>query len=111
MVEDFVGREDELKKLEEWLNGPYRYITIQGLGGIGKTALALQAANNFIDGNVLGLSLAGIPNPSQLVAKIAWFFHIDIKDFVDPDDQQLEVLQALNKDNQILLYLDNIEDI
>src|SRR4051794_38404636 len=111
MAGDFVGRVDELKKLDDFLNGPCRYITIHGFGGIGKTALAIQAANNFTSGSVLGLSLAGIPKLSQVVTKLASSFHTDVKDFPDLNDQLLEILQALKSDNQILLYLDNMQDI
>src|SRR3954471_5467807 len=111
MSGSFVGRKAELKKLDELLKGPCRYITIHGFGGIGKTALALQAANNFHSGRVLGLSLAGIPKPTQVFAKIARFFHINTKNYPDPDDLEFEVLGALENEERILLYLDNMENI
>ena len=36
----FVGRDDELAQLEEWLEDGERLVTITGLGGIGKSRLA-----------------------------------------------------------------------
>src|SRR3954466_3759647 len=111
MAGDFVGRQDDLRKLIELLNGPYHYITIHGVGGIGKTTLALQVVINFTSGKLLGLSLAGIPKPAQVIAKIAWFFHLDIQAFPDLEDQMIEVLQALESENQVLLYLDNMDDV
>src|SRR3954447_14253431 len=100
MSGDFVGRKAELEKLDELLNGPCRYITIHGFGGIGKTALALQAVNNFHSGRVLGISLAGIPKPTQVFAKIARFFHINIKDHLGLEDLEFEVLVALENEDQ-----------
>jgi predicted ATPase/DNA-binding CsgD family transcriptional regulator len=51
----FIGRNQELHHLKELLNDPdTRLVTLMGLGGIGKTRLALQTArlmeDNFSDG-------------------------------------------------------------
>ncbi len=46
----FVGRERELAEIARWLNAPAsRLLTLVGLGGSGKTRLALQAAFQMAD--------------------------------------------------------------
>lgn len=49
--EKFVGREQELRRIFELLSPGSRHfiITIDGIGGIGKSALALEAAYNYLD--------------------------------------------------------------
>jgi len=43
---DFIGRDTELKRLLELIDLNYRapYVTIDGIGGVGKTALAIETA-------------------------------------------------------------------
>lgn len=50
-VQDFVGRKEELKAMREALSsdGSRRYVTVHGLGGMGKTQLALQYATSNKD--------------------------------------------------------------
>ena len=45
----FLGRRDDVGALIKALKGPYPVITVLGEGGIGKTALALQAAYDILD--------------------------------------------------------------
>src|SRR4051812_20487255 len=67
MVGEFVGRESGLEKLDKLLEGPNHFITIHGFGGLGKTALALQVAQRFDGGKVLGISLIGTPKLSDVI--------------------------------------------
>ena len=65
----FVGREAELDLLAQWLADPScRMITLVGPGGVGKTRVALaaaeQQASNFLDG-VTFLALARV-NPASV---------------------------------------------
>lgn len=48
--ERFIGRKEEIKKIKELLSSSTRHfvITIDGVGGVGKTALALEAAYEHI---------------------------------------------------------------
>ncbi len=48
--ENFVGRETELAQIEQLLNPKTRHfvIVVDGIGGIGKSALALEAANRYL---------------------------------------------------------------
>jgi Cdc6-like AAA superfamily ATPase len=40
----FVGREEELARIEDIVNGPPTKVAIYGLGGVGKTQIALELA-------------------------------------------------------------------
>jgi predicted ATPase/class 3 adenylate cyclase/Flp pilus assembly protein TadD len=44
----FVGREDALQALQKVLDGPTRLTTLLGIGGIGKTRLALRHARTWL---------------------------------------------------------------
>lgn len=47
-VQSFVGREKELTELRQWLNSPNKpIVVIQGIAGIGKSALAVKLADEY----------------------------------------------------------------
>lgn len=45
----FFGRREELKKLKKLIKGNYAIVSVLGNGGIGKTALTVQAAYELLD--------------------------------------------------------------
>lgn len=55
----FVGRERDLAKIREML-AAHRLVTLVGAGGVGKTRLAIQAAEDFIAENPTGEQFDGI---------------------------------------------------
>ena len=70
-----------------------------GFGGIGKTALAIEAVKNFRSGRVFVLSLMSCPNSSSVISKIA----IDVTDLGVPMSYvQTEVLRKLKGKEPIL---------
>lgn len=107
----FIGREEELARLNEMLDSPdYRLITLVGLGGVGKTRLALQAAYEqviaFGDG-VHYIPLAAVDRSQLIVSSIAQAVGLRFGGSEQPEAQLVEYL----RDREMLLVLDNFEHL
>ena len=105
----FVGRRDDLAQIARLLAKPAcRLLTLLGLGGSGKTRLAIEAAkaqrHAFLDG-VVFISLAAIDSGSAFYAALAEALRLPLHPAEDPQRQLIEFLQ----DREILLALDNFE--
>ncbi|GAB4577734.1 MAG: BTAD domain-containing putative transcriptional regulator [Anaerolineales bacterium] len=114
-TEPFVGRMTELARLREMLTNPQcRLVTVVGLGGVGKTHLALAAAReinregalNFING-VVFIPLADVSNPADLLPAIAHRLDIALPAQGDPT----RTLTGYLRNKEILLILDNFEHL
>ena len=127
----FVGRERELAVLAERLADPTcRLVTIVGLGGSGKTRLALQAARRYVtpetmvggqlfpDGvylvELVGISPVAVGGDAtatetarRIVTVIGNALAVSFHETVDPARQ----LRALLGPKALLLVLDNIEHL
>lgn len=113
----FVGRESELRALGQYLGDPgTRLITILGPGGIGKTRLALAAAEAQLgDGQsappfphgVFFVALAGLSSVDLLVSTIATALNFRFYDSSEPQAQLLNYLRR----KEMLLVLDNFEHL
>ena len=106
-----IGRETELSSLCQMLEDPQcRLVTITGMGGIGKTRLAIETANvlkeQFKDGAGF-VPLAGLNSPVFLVSAIADALQLTMNGSQDP---QKQLLNALHK-KDLLLVLDNAENL
>src|SRR4051812_19444423 len=110
MVGKFVGRQNDLQRLDMLLKGPNNFITIHGFGGIGKTALALQVAKRFDAGKVLAVPLVGNPQLSNVIRKFARFLNVEVENLPNPDQEEV-VMERLSNEGMVLLYLDNMEDV
>lgn len=107
----FVGRTEELTTLQNMLlESRSRLVTITGVGGVGKTRLALEAASalrpHYADGTYV-VDLAAIregallPAACALVLGVPEVPHVPVK----------ESLIAALVDKQILLIADNLEQM
>ncbi|MGD2159016.1 MAG: LuxR C-terminal-related transcriptional regulator [Anaerolineales bacterium] len=105
----FVGRRDELAEIKRLL-GATRLLTLTGPGGMGKTRLALKAAESaagdFKDGCFF-VSLAPIHSVDHIIQTIAEGVKFPLATHEDPQHQLLRYL----RNRQLLLVIDNFEHL
>ncbi|HZG69798.1 MAG TPA: tetratricopeptide repeat protein, partial [Herpetosiphonaceae bacterium] len=105
-----VGREAELARLGDLLQQPaHRLITLTGPGGIGKTRLALQAAEllaDFDDG-VCFVALALVADPALVIPAIAQALGVQ----ESTGQPLLESVKVHLRGRELLLVLDNFEHV
>jgi len=107
----FIGRESEIRAVKEHLSSAsVRLLTLTGVGGTGKTRLALQAAADMVDDfedGVFFIPLAALSDPGLVLQAIAQAFALR-----EAKDRPLkEQLQFHLRDKQVLLVLDNFEQV
>jgi len=106
-----VGRQVELTTLRQLLHDPdCRLLTIAGVGGMGKTRLALtlahQVQGDFADGAFF-VNLAAIEHPTLVATALANTLGLT---FAGPTPPEAQVASHL-RHKQILLVLDNFEHL
>ena len=105
----FVGREREMEEVKQLLSTT-RLLTLTGTGGIGKTRLALQSANNlmssFKDG-VRWVELASVKDSGLLPQTVAQMLGVR----ESPDQSLMASLRRSLQDKESLLILDNCEHL
>ncbi|HEY3542931.1 MAG TPA: BTAD domain-containing putative transcriptional regulator [Gaiellaceae bacterium] len=108
-VTSFVGRDRELAEVESLLR-EHRLVTLTGMGGAGKTRLALEAAWRQLDawsGGVWLVDLTALSDPRLVVPTVAAAIGV-------LDDSQHDVAEALlahARPLELLLLLDNCEHL
>lgn len=107
----FIGRTAELAELTQKLgHSDYRLIALVGLGGIGKTRLALELARQampaFPDG-VYFVPLAAINDAAQIPQSLTTALGVTVASSSDPLTRLLDYLAV----RKLLLLLDNLEHL
>jgi class 3 adenylate cyclase len=110
----FIGRDDESIKIGELLQEPsYRLLTLVGVGGIGKTRLALHTAAEVIDGYPDGVwlvELAQFRDPELVPQRAAAVLGVSAQEAEEGRDVR-DVLTAYLSDKKLLMILDNCEHL
>ncbi|MFM7887163.1 MAG: NB-ARC domain-containing protein, partial [Pseudanabaena sp.] len=106
-IQTFYGRNDELAKLEHWLvRDRCHLLAICGMGGIGKTALAVKLVENIQSqfDYLIWRSLRGAQPTAQLIADLLLFLNYSQQTVFSISDL-LEVLRQ----KRCLIVLDDFE--
>lgn len=117
----FYGRDYELNLLDQWINDDLcRMVAVSGMGGIGKTRLAVKFAADQLNSEshtekfdyIIWRSLINVPAIDEILYDWISFFSDD-KDVNIPSDlnkKQMLLLKLLQS-NRCLMILDNVETI
>lgn len=105
-----VGREAELDAIRALFESGRRLVTITGVGGSGKTRLALACGETLLpsfDSGVFIVTLASVAEASGVVPAIAEALGVGAKD----DRATFDVVSEHLRDRELLLLLDNMEHL
>src|SRR6266487_2126135 len=106
-----IGREQEVRAICDLLSRPeVRLLTITGTGGVGKTRLALQIAQELVDDFADGVSfvsLASLSDPELVLPTMSQT--LGLKEM--GKQSLLDVLKASLRHKRLLLVLDNFEQV
>ena len=103
-----VGRDEEVLKLSAELNA-WRFVTIVGPGGVGKTTVAVAVAHHLaaaFAGSVLFVDLGILSDPKLAGTAIASMLGLSVQ-----SDDATQSLVAYLRDKRILVILDTCEHL
>jgi predicted ATPase/DNA-binding SARP family transcriptional activator len=107
----FVGRKAELARILKRLRDPAcRLLTLVGVGGIGKTRLALEAAVSCLEDyehGVFQVRLAGVRSSEAIVPTVAQAIGFSFYEGGEPRQQLVHYLRQ----KRMLLIIDNYEHL
>jgi predicted ATPase len=106
-----IGREWAVERLRHLLRREdVRLVTLVGLGGSGKTRLALHVASVLVDAFAQGVwfvALGGVSNPALVPMSIIQALNMN----PGPRSSPIQSLTTYLRDKQMLLVLDNFEQV
>jgi predicted ATPase/DNA-binding SARP family transcriptional activator len=109
-LSSFVGRHDELGRIEETLAGN-RLVTLSGPGGVGKTRLAVEAATRAqrrFGGGAWLVDLAEITTAEQVPSAVALALGVDLR---HAPDELIAIEARFTHGDPCLIVLDNCEHL
>lgn len=108
---DFVGRQNEIQEIIERLQSDQcRLLTIIGVGGVGKTRLALRVTEHLsdkFDDGIYNVDLQAVETTDDLISSIATALDLALSGQEPPINQLVRFL----KQKRLLLLLDNFEQL
>jgi predicted ATPase len=106
-----LGREREVAAVRALLQEPAtRLLTLTGIGGVGKTRLALAAGTDLVDAHDHGVwlvELAQLADPVLVPCAVAAVLGVH----EEPNQPLVEALIAYLKEKRLLLVIDNCEHL
>ena len=113
---DFTGRKTELDELTKAVDRGVTISGVQGQGGVGKTALALQLAQKLLPlypAAQFFLDLRGVSDspltPAEAMAHVIRAYYPDQR-LPDDEGQLKAIYQSVLHDQKALLLMDNAKD-
>ncbi len=107
----FIGRKEEIAEISKLLaKADCRLLTIDGLGGTGKTRLVLELAEqqqNFYKSKVYFIALADLNSQEQILNHIAQSLELKLS----PSTEAIKQITEHINDQKMLLILDNFEHL
>src|SRR5260370_15709057 len=114
-VPSFYGREEELATLEQWVvEARCRVVSVLGMGGIGKSALAVHVMHRLADqfDVVIFRSLRDAPSCEALLEACLQVLSPETLALVPESlERRLNLLLEKLRTSRVLLVLDNLESL
>jgi predicted transcriptional regulator len=120
----FVGRQKVISKVIDALNSRHPVVSLDGVGGVGKSAIAIELVRHFYDTHkylfivslsakskvwheYMGVRKAGFSGLTEFLLEIAKVLQLEYKKLEDLEDVVINGMKDLDG----LLLIDNVEDI